>query len=114
MDIYAPIYVKASYIDQYDIKQNKKNWSGTSFSFPIVAGVAATIMSENPHKKFNTKKKKVRWFGLKGIIKDVDEDQPNIFINNGNHLRYDYDSGEDDDGDTNDLECFNHGYCLRN
>lgn len=59
--------------------------SGTSFSSPIVAGVAATIMSENPHIKFTSKKmlEYLTDIGEKGIISGVPEGAPNVFISNG-------------------------------
>jgi len=114
VDIYAPGFIKAFYIDQSDTKQ-VENWSGTSFSSPIVAGVAATIMSEKPYKKYNTRemKKELQKMGLKGIINDIKENIPNIFVNNGKLLRYDFDNGEEDEEDIAELECYRHGCCLR-
>jgi len=114
VDIYAPGYAKIFYRVDGEVVL-EKNMSGTSFSSPIVAGVAATIMSEKPYMKYTTSlmKKELQEMGLKGIIQDIDKDQPNIFVNNGNLLGYNYD-GEEDDDDTNDLECFYHGCCLRN
>jgi len=114
VDIYAPGYVKAIYKDKYEYEQ-KENWAGTSFSSPIVAGVAATIMSEKPYIKYTTKemKEELQKIGLKGIIQDVGEDQPNIFINNGKHLIYNYENDEEDDEDLAELECYRHGCCLR-
>ncbi|ORX57932.1 subtilisin-like protein [Piromyces finnis] len=64
--------------------------SGTSFSSPIVAGVAATIMSENPHIKFTTKTmlEYLIRIGEKNIIDGIPEGAPNVFINNGKHTVY--------------------------
>jgi len=116
VDIYAPGYVKAFYRDKYDKEQTEK-WDGTSFSSPIVAGVAATIMSENPNKNYTTSKmkKELQEIGLKNIIQDIEEDQPNVFINNGKHLIFNNDSFKEDDGyNDGEMECFNHGCCLKN
>jgi len=61
---------------------------GTSFSSPIVAGVAATIMGENTDVKYNTKTMLEYLIenGEKNIIEFAD--QPNVFINNGKHTVY--------------------------
>jgi len=115
VDIYAPGFVKAFYKNGID-EMWEGNWYGTSFSSPIVAGVAATIMSENPNKNYTTReiKMELQRIGLKNIIEDVGEDLPNIFINNGKHLRYNFDNGDESELDIEDLECFSHGCCLRN
>jgi len=116
VDVYAPGYVKAFYKNGTD-HELIKNWYGTSFSSPIVAGVAATIMSENPHKNYTTieMKKELQEIGLKNIVGDIGKDQPNIFINNGKHLRFNrYGYEEEDDYDDGEVECFNHGCCLIN
>jgi len=59
--------------------------AGTSMSSPIVAGVAATIMSEKTDEKFTTKTmlEYLTKIGIKGVITDVPDDCPNVFINNG-------------------------------
>ncbi|OUM62723.1 carbohydrate-binding module family 18 protein [Piromyces sp. E2] len=64
--------------------------SGTSFSSPIVAGVAATIMSENPQIKFTTKTmlEYLTKLGEKDIIAGIPKDAPNVFVNNGKHTVY--------------------------
>ena len=51
--------------------------------------------------------------GLKDIIRDIKMDYPNIFVNNGKLLRYDFDNDEEDDEDMAELECYHHGCCLR-
>jgi len=114
VDIYAPGYVKAFYMNQYGYER-KQNLSGTSFSTPIVAGVVATIMGEKPYMNYNTlrMKKELQEIGLNGIIKNIDDDYPNIFINNGKHLKYNYDDGDEKDDDNKELECFDYGCCLR-
>jgi len=61
---------------------------GTSFSAPIVAGVAATIMSENPTVEFNSKTMLdyLLKTGEKDIIEGIEESH--VFINNGKHTVY--------------------------
>jgi len=58
---------------------------GTSCATPLVAGVAATIMSEYPEIKFNTRimKDYLKDFSFEGIIKGVNGTTPNRFLNNG-------------------------------
>jgi len=57
VDIYAPGFVKVHYrVEKKLIQQG--NWAGTSFSSPIIAGVAATIMSEKPYINYTTKEMK--------------------------------------------------------
>jgi len=64
---------------------------GTSISSPIVAGVAATLMSENPKEKFTTKKmlKRLKKLSEKNIIDGVSRRFPNYFINNGKKIIFD-------------------------
>jgi len=61
--------------------------SGTSFASPIVAGVAATVISENPHIKFTTKTmlEYLIKTGEKDIIAGIPEGASNVFVNNGKH-----------------------------
>jgi len=114
VDIYAPGFAKAISSDMHDY-ESVNYGKGTSISSPIVAGVAATIMSEKPNKKYTTKemKKELQRIGLKNIIEDVGEDQPNLFINNGNHLRYNYEKDENNKVKTDELECTEYSCCLR-
>ena len=114
VDIYAPGYIKAFYLNQYGMER-KQNWSGTSFSSPIVAGVVATIMGKKPYMKYNTlsMKKELQEIGLNNIIKNIEADYPNVFVNNGKHLRYNYDGGDQENDDIKGLECYDYGCCLR-
>jgi len=114
VDIYAPGFVKIPFQDKDDVDQVVYAY-GTSFSSPIVAGVAATIMSENPNDTFTTSsmKKYLQEHGLKDIINDIGENNPNYFINNGKYLDYDL-IEEDEDDEYEDLECLGHGCCLLN
>lgn len=76
------------------VKNLNTVFPGTSFSSPIVAGVAATLMSEFPEKKFTSKSMLVYLteIGEKDIIKGIPEGYPNVFINNGKKIIYDVDS----------------------
>jgi len=103
VDIYAPGYFEVEYRDAKG-KDHKEIVRGTSFASPIVVGVAATIMSENPNIKFNSKKmlEYLTDIGEKNIIEGILEGDPNVFINNGKHSVY---SGSDDlsDEEINDI-----------
>ncbi len=57
VDIYAPGSVKFYYRDENGIDHEVYD-QDTSYAAPIVAGVAATFMSEFPYYNFDTKKKK--------------------------------------------------------
>jgi len=124
VDIYAPGFVKIYYQDTDGVNHPKYE-AGTSFSAPIVAGVAATIMSENPNYYFNTKRMKEYLYeiGLKNVIYGIRAGHPNVFINNGKHLNYspygEYNTcGHSIDkqlcSNNSELECFYHGCCLKN
>jgi len=114
VDIYGPGFVKVHYRVEKDLVQ-QGNWAGTSFSSPIVAGVAATIMSEKPNKNYTTSemKEELQKIGLKNILQGIEKDHPNIFINNGKHLRYSFDNEEEDEEENNELNCHDYGCCLR-
>ena len=63
---------------------------GTSFSSPIVAGLAATIMSEFTERKFNyiSMLKKLLEMSLKKVIERIDKDFPNALVNKGKDFNY--------------------------
>jgi len=72
--------------EQYTRLKHEEFMRGTSYTSPIVAGVAATIMSEHPDMEFNsqTMLEYLTNIGEKDILLDIPEGCPNVFINNGN------------------------------
>jgi len=92
VDIHAPgeaLYSSAEYYGSSNILYYKE--SGTSCAVPIVAGVAAMIMAENPNTKYNVKlmKQTLIDMSLKNILTGLrSSDTPNRFINNGKHIVY--------------------------
>jgi len=120
VDLFAPGIVKTS------IKMNGKAYdyyiTGTSFSSPIVAGVAATIMSEFPDIKFNTRtmKSHLQYIALKGVVKGILDTEPNYFINNGNYLNFEKSDEYKNCGNFNEIcnydreiTCSHKGCCLK-
>jgi subtilisin family serine protease len=87
VDILAPGFVHLESVDENKEVQDSV-FIGTSFSSPLVAGVAATIMSEHPEIDFNTTSMNayLTKLGLKDIIEDAKG--PNVFINNGKKSLY--------------------------
>jgi len=63
---------------------------GTSVSAPIVAGVAATILSEYSEVEFDYKlmKEYLIDMSLKDVLKNMKPDTPNRFLNNGKKIVY--------------------------
>ncbi|ORX75192.1 subtilisin-like protein [Anaeromyces robustus] len=63
---------------------------GTSCASPLVAGVAATIMSEYPEIKFTTRsiKEYLKDYALNGVIEGLVEGTPNRLLNNGKRTIY--------------------------
>jgi len=84
VDIHAPGIFRHAYSEESN--DDYMIGFGTSGSAPIVAGVIATIMSENSNVKYTNEsmKKKLDSLALKNVIKNLgSSDTPNRFINNG-------------------------------
>ncbi|ORX75595.1 subtilisin-like protein [Anaeromyces robustus] len=89
---------------------------GTSFSSPIVAGVAATIMSENLdiNYDFTWIKNKLIELSIKDVIKGLDPNTPNRMINNGKRIIYGNPRCDDPSGEYHCQNqcCSKHGVCI--
>jgi len=99
IDFFAPYYVMVAGISNENKTDKKQKGvvyeSGTSFSSPIVAGVAATLISEHPEITFNQDiiKQMLIDLSIKGAIKDLDSlNTPNRLINIGKQVVYSADS----------------------
>ena len=122
VDLYAPGAAKVNYYDEKG-HEHEKYGEGTSFSSPIVAGIAATIMSEFPYYKFTTEKMldHLVKIGVHNVIKGLEKGHPNVLVNNGKHINYSqYDKYNSCGNPTNklcskddELECFEYGCCLK-
>jgi hypothetical protein len=93
LDIFGPGYVYGAY-PGYDYRNNNSIQAyagGTSFSCPIVAGVAASIISEHPEIEFNVTILR-QWLldnAVRNIIGNSSQfDSPDIFLNNGKKTVY--------------------------
>ncbi|ORX77641.1 subtilisin-like protein, partial [Anaeromyces robustus] len=90
IDIFAPIEVTNADVSKGD-RNGFTTSGGTSCSAPIVAGIAATIMSEHPEIKFDHKKMKETLIemSIKGVVHNVGStDTANRFVNNGKRSSY--------------------------
>ncbi len=86
VNIYAPGAVKTNYYD-IDGKEHEVYVEGTSFSSPIVAGIAATLLSEFPDDK-NSMLVRLQNKGTHNIIKGIEKGHPNVLANIGKHITY--------------------------
>ncbi|ORX79575.1 subtilisin-like protein [Anaeromyces robustus] len=93
--------------------------SGTSFSTPIVSGVAATIMSEHPDIEYNYESMRdllTKDLSLKNIITGLEiYGTPNRFINNGKKLIYEPPRCDDPSGKNKCSKnecCSKTGFCV--
>jgi len=89
VDIYAPYNAYLRFpTHSGDLKETLV--SGTSISSPLAAGVAATIMSEFPDRKFDKDAmlSYLTKIGQRDIIDGVPDDAENLFLNNGKRVVY--------------------------
>jgi len=86
IDIYAPFTLRVTDSDDNVIMSD----DGTSFSSPMVAGLAATLMSEFSDIDFNADRmlKKLNEISLKDEIKGIRSGYPNLLANNGKNFNY--------------------------
>ncbi|OUM64769.1 hypothetical protein PIROE2DRAFT_8383 [Piromyces sp. E2] len=84
VDIYAPFDVIAEYVENGKVV--KGDFSGTSYSTPLVSGIIASIISDNPNTKF-TKNSILNHLQKNGISINVDGLSKKV-INNGKHIVY--------------------------
>jgi len=99
VDFFAPYYADAASISNEnkteEIQDGITNRFGTSFSTPIVTGVAATLISEHPEITFNQDiiKQMLIDLSIKGAMNDLDRlNTPNRFINIGKQVVYSTDN----------------------
>jgi len=96
VNIYGPGYVRVAYAnDKNDYIVEIR--SGTSYSSPVLTGVAATIMSEHPEIKFESKSMldyliKLSIPNMLDIPDDKKDEINNVFVNNGKHIVYSRDN----------------------
>ncbi|ORX78904.1 hypothetical protein BCR32DRAFT_301338 [Anaeromyces robustus] len=89
IDIFAPYNVITA-DPENGFKASKKS-SGTSYSSPLIAGVAASIMSEHPEIKYDNQlmRETLIEMSIKDAIHNIgSSDTPNRFINNGKRSIY--------------------------
>jgi len=91
VDIYAPLVAKADILNDQNIVESIFS-AGTSNSSPIVAGMIATYMSENPKKKFSLNKIK-KFLKENGTSESFEyEGEICLLANNGKHIVYSNDN----------------------
>jgi subtilisin family serine protease len=110
---HAPGYVKITSASNEVVLSD----SGTSFSSPIVAGVAALVMSENSEKDYTyeTIKKELIDLSIKNVIRGIFGKAPNQLINNGKKIIYQPPRCDDPSGLYKCTEgcCTKHGHCVK-
>jgi len=113
VDLLAPGTIR---VIQYPSNEMIDFDSGTSFSSPLVAGVAATIISEFSDTKFNykTMRQKLIDLSLKDAVAGVYSDTPNRLVNNGKLSLAQPPRCDDPSGryHCHDGCCTKYGYCI--
>ncbi|ORX52636.1 subtilisin-like protein [Piromyces finnis] len=89
VSLYAPFYTHVAFKDS-NLQDVEYLASGTSFSSSLVAGIVATIMSENKDIKFTTYSMLyyLTTLSSNNTISGVPDDYPNLLINNGKNTVY--------------------------
>ena len=93
VSLYAPFYTHVAFQDS-NLQDVEYLASGTSYSSSLVAGIVATIMSENRDVKFTTYSMLYYLTNISSnnTITGVPEGYPNILINNGKYSVYSMDN----------------------
>ncbi|ORX77643.1 subtilisin-like protein [Anaeromyces robustus] len=114
VDIFGPGDVTFPYIID-DIMDETDYTEDVSSAAPIVAGVAATIMSEHPEIEYDNElmRKTLIEMSIKDVILDLESSSntPNRFINNGKRSIVTKDDNDDDDDDDDDNNNNNNIEC---
>jgi len=98
VDFFAPCFANLAAISGEQTNEKEKGVvyrKGTSFSSPIVAGIAATLISEHSEITFNQDimKKMLLDLSIEGVISDLDDlNTPNRLINIGKQVVYSADN----------------------
>jgi len=106
LDIFAPGTIQIKNFDNGEFIYG----IGTSFSSPLVAGVAATLISDRPEIQFNSHQMKQTLIdlSLKDVIEDLKDNTPNRLLNNGKQITY---SLPRCDQSSNNHYCGENGCC---
>ncbi|OUM61780.1 hypothetical protein PIROE2DRAFT_12137 [Piromyces sp. E2] len=93
VSLYAPYYTHVAFQNSY-LQDVEFLASGTSYSSSLVAGIVATVMSENKDVEFTTYSMLYYLTNISSnnTISGVPEGYPNILINNGKYTVYSMDN----------------------
>ncbi|ORX79055.1 subtilisin-like protein [Anaeromyces robustus] len=120
VDIFAPGEILYPSLDQYSRVSREgvrfQTSIGTSFASPLVAGVAATIMSEHSeiHYDHYSMKQILIDMSIKDILKGINDETPNRFINNGKRIVYSPTNTYRGCGETSGNSKCSKGCCTKN